>query len=264
MARFAVKPSIAVLGSLSGAVVIGGMRLLLPSGWLLPLLVGYAGIVLVAYLIGAFTVGRVAGEFCRGLIIGTNAAMNLVLAAALFPGLIGHQAGIILAIVLGVISFASTFAFLSRSAVYQGVLGYCNWLLPLSWPIVGLGFAFFILSGLGAATLGLLQVVFFKVSRVVFDWRTGTLFTRGGWISNLNPIDTAFNMGNFAFVDSKFDEMPIDHEAGHTLNLAAFGTLFHLVGAFDENVLNGEDAFSERIAESHVANSTRPLLEMWA
>jgi hypothetical protein len=262
MPRIAIKPSMAVIGATAGAAAIALLRLLLPSLW--PLLVGYAGIILVAYLTGGFTKGRTTGEVCRGLIIGTNAAMNVVLAAMLFPKVLGHSVGMIVAVALGVVTFASTFTFLSRSALYQGLLGYHNWLLPLSWPIVGLGFSFFVLSLLGAVTLGLLGVTFFKIGRVVFDWRTGTLFTKGGWISNLNPIDTAFNMGNFAFVDEKFDEMAIAHESGHTLNLAAFGSLFHLVGAFDENVLNGEDAFSECLAESHVADSTRPLIPMWA
>jgi hypothetical protein len=262
MARIAIRPSVAIIGATAGAGLITVLRLVLPSLW--PVLALYAAVVLIAYLVGAVTVGRTTGEFFRGLIIGTNAATNVVFAAALFPNVLGDTGGMIVAIALGVVTFASTFAFVSRSPVYQGFLGYLNWLLPFSWPIVALGLSFFLLSLLGSITLGLLGVTFFHVSRIVFDWRTGTLFTRGGWISNLNPIDTAFNMGNFAFVDRKYDDMAIAHESGHTLNLAAFGGLFHLVGAFDENVLNGEDALSERLAESHVANSTRPLIEMWA
>ena len=36
------------------------------------------------------------------------------------------------------------------------------------------------------------------------DWKTGTIFMKGGWlIATSTPIDTAFNMGNFAFVDTK-------------------------------------------------------------
>jgi hypothetical protein len=262
MAALAIKPSIAAIGASVGAAVLVALRLLLPSLWLL--LAIYGGIVLVAYLIAAVAVGRTTGEAFRGLIIGANASMNWALAAIVYPKILGDEMGAIVAIVLGVATFAATFGFLSRSALYQGLLGYLNWFLPLSWPIVALGFTFFLLCLLGAVTFGLLGVDFFRISRVVFEWKTGTLFLRGGVISNLNPIDTAFNMGNFAFVDVKHSDMAIDHEAGHTLNLAAFGGLFHLVGAFDENVLNGEDAFSERLAESHVANSTRPLLEMWA
>jgi hypothetical protein len=238
------------------------LRLLLSSIW--PLVIGYAVVILVAYLIGALTVGRRTGEFFRGLLIGSNAGMNAVLAAAVFPWVIGEGPGMIAAAGVGLVPFASTFGFMSRSTLYQGLLGYLNWLLPLSWPIVALGLGMLILSLLGAVTLGLLGREFFRISRVLFDGRTGTLFTRGGWISNLNHLDTAFNMGNFAFVDSQHCDMAVDHESGHTLNLAAFGSVFHLVGAFDENVLNGEEAFSERLAESHVASSSRPVIEMWA
>jgi len=186
-----------------------------------------------------------------------------MVASVVFPKVFGAGAGTILAVVAGVYPFLSTFPVISRSAVYSGVLGYLNWLLPMSWPIVALGFTFFLLCLLGALFPGLLGVEFFKIQKVSFHWQTGTLFTRGGWISNLNPIDTAFNMGNFAFADVKFGGMAEDHESGHTLNLAVFGSLFHLIGAFDENVINGESALSERLAESHVPGSSRPTLAMW-
>ena len=262
MAALAIKPSIAIIGAASGAVLLLGLWLLLPAVWVL--LIVYASVIIVAYLIGAVTVGRKPGEFFRGLIIGANSAGNWVLAAPVYPKLLGAEVGTAVAIALGAATFASSIGFMSRNAVYQGFLGYINWLLPLSWLIVGLGLAFFLLGLLGAVTLGLLGVKYFRVDRLVIDWKTGTVFTRGGVISNLNPIDTAFNMGNFAFVDVAHADMAIEHESGHSLNLAAFGSLFHLIGALDENVLNGEEAFSERLAESHVANSTRPLLNMWA
>jgi hypothetical protein len=262
MAGLAIKPSIAMIGAAIGAAAIVVPHSLAVGIW--PLLLLYAGLVVVAYIVGAITVGNAAGEIFRGLLIGANAAMNWALAAIVYPTMLGEPAGTIVAVVLGVLSFAATFGFLSHTRLYQALLGYINWFLPLSWPIVALGLAFFLLGLLGALGAGLPGVAFFKISRVVFDWRTGTLFTRGGWISNLNPIDTAFNMGNFAFVDAKFDEMAIEHESGHTLNLAAFGGLFHLIGTLDENLINGENALSERLAESHVPNSARPLLGMWA
>ena len=69
-------------------------------------------------------------------------------------------------------------------------------------------------------------------------------------------------MGNFCFVDRAHPHMEIEHEAGHTLNLAAFGSIFPLVGAIDENVIrNGANAFSERLADSNDphASSTLPM-----
>ena len=258
----ALKPVPALIGAVSGAVIFIVPRAIAGPSAVLLLLAMYTGVVLVAYLIGAFTIGDAPGEVCRGLLIGATAAMNWAVASVLFPHVFGGTAGTILAIIVGVYPFLSVFPFLSRSTLYSGLLGYLNWLLPMSWLIVALGFAFFLLGALGAF-IGLAGVTFFKIDRLVFHWQTGTLFTRGGWIANLNPIDTAFNMATFAFVDVKYTGMAVDHESGHTLNLGAFGSIFHLIGAFDENVISGANAFSERLAESHVPATAGPALAMW-
>lgn len=250
----ALKPIPALIGAVSSAAVFIVARVLAGPSAVWILLAVYAGVVLVAYLIGAGTVGGATGEVCRGLLIGATAAMNWAVGSVLFP--------MVLAVVLGVYPFLSVFPLFSRSGLYSGVLGYLNWLLPMSWLIVALGFTFFLLGALGAL-IGLAGATFFQIDKLVFHWQTGTLFTRGGWIANLNPIDTAFNMATFAFVDVKYTGMAVDHESGHTLNLAAFGSVFHLIGAFDENVISGADAFSERLAESHVPGTAGPALAMW-
>ena len=43
---------------------------------------------------------------------------------------------------------------LSRRTTYQGLLGYLNWFLPLSWPIVAVGLVFCLTGLLGAITFG--------------------------------------------------------------------------------------------------------------
>ena len=256
-----IKPSAAVIGGLVGAAILVVLNLVLPS--ILPLLIVYGAIVLLAYVVGAVAIGNSGGEFFRGLLIGANAATNFAVAKVVFPAILGSPAGIVLAIAVSAFVLLSTIGAVSHNVVYQGLLGYLNWILPTSWVIVGLGFTFFLLCVIGALTLGLGGVQYFKISQVVFEWRTGTLFIKGGFISNLNPIDTAFNMGNFAFVDSAYSAMAIAHESGHTLNLAAFGSVFHLVGALDENVLRGANALSECLAESHVPGTGAPSLAMW-
>lgn len=261
MARIPVKASPALIGAAIGGVAFILLGLLLKPIW--AVLGIYGGVTLLAYILGATTIGNNAGEFFRGLLIGVNAGMNWTVGAIVYPAILGPATGHIVAIVVAAIPFLATFGIISKSVVYQGFLGYLNWFLPMSWLIVATGLLFLILGALGAL-IGLAGVQFFKVERLALEWRTGTLFLRGGWISNLNPIDTAFNMGNFAFVDTKYAGMAMDHEAGHTLNLAAFGSLFHIIGAIDENALRGENAFSECLAESHVAGSARPVLEMWA
>jgi hypothetical protein len=133
----------------------------------------------------------------------------------------------------------------------------------MSWLIVAIGFLFYLFSALlHLATLG--KVPYLKIQNVDADWSTGTLFIKGGLIANLNYLDTAFNMGNFSFVDYKSGVWHKNHEAGHTLNLAAFGCLFHLIGALDENVIHGASAYSERLAESNSSGSTGTNIPMWA
>ena len=262
MTAIPVKPVATLTGSAVGAAIFLVPRILAGHSGVLILLAVYTGIVLIAYIIGTVTIGGIAGEFFRGLLIGATAAMNWAVASILYSKLFGTPVGTVFAVIAGVYPFLSIFPFLSRNSVYSGLLGYLNWLLPMSWLVVALGFSFFLLGLLGAL-IGRAGVTFFQLERIAFHWQTGTLFTKGGWISNLNPIDTAFNMGNFAFADVKFGEMAEDHESGHTLNLAAFGSAFHLIGAFDENVIHGAEAFSERLAESHVPNTTAPTLAMW-
>jgi len=258
----ALKPVPALIGAVVGAAIFVVSRVAVAHSGLLILLEIYTGIVAVAYVVGSLTIGDAPGEACRGLLIGATAAMNWAVASIVFPTLFGSGAGTVLAIIVGVYPFLSVFPFLSRGALYSGLLGYLNWLLPMSWLIVALGFTFFLLGALGAL-IGLAGVSFFKIERLIFHWQTGTLFTRGGWISNANPIDTAFNMATFAFVDVAYTGMAVEHESGHTLNLGVFGSVFHLIGALDENVISGASAFSERLAESHVPGTARPALAMW-
>ena len=72
-------------------------------------------------------------------------------------------------------------------------------------------------------------------------------------------------MGNFSFVDYKSSGWHMEHEAGHTLNLAAFGSVFHLIGALDENATTrGANAFSERLAESNSTGVRGSNIPMWA
>jgi hypothetical protein len=216
-------------------------------------LVGALAAGIVLYIVASMTEG-IAAEFFRSLLVGSNAAGN----AAVW-GIVGLWPVAAAVLVLNALAASVS---LSRSEGFQGVLGWSNWLLPMSWLIVGLGAIFVVLSGAGTAvTLG--RVEFFRLSRLFVDWPTGTIFLKGGWIANLNSYDTAFNMGNFAFIDKASSSDHVDHEAGHTLNLAAFGSWFHLIGFVDEVVLRrGNDALSEKLAQSN-AGSSSATIPMW-
>jgi hypothetical protein len=83
------------------------------------------------------------------------------------------------------------------------------------------------------------------------DWSTGMLATRGGWVANANVINTAFNMGNFSYVDNNFTDWHMDHEAGHNLIIAVFGSIFHFVGFIHEMGTGvGASALAEVLADS--------------
>lgn len=234
-------------------------------GWGLLAVAGVIGLLTAGYLGAREAAGTDGGEFLRGLLIGVNAGMNLVFAALVFGLIFGLVAGLIIGITLGVINFLAAFDTIAQSEVYQGILGWSSWLMPMSWVVVGLGVVMWVLNVLGfLLTFG--QVDALKIDEMRVDWKTGTIFTKGGWISNLNAWDTAFNMGNFAFVDTNFTDpnWAMEHEAGHSLNLGAFGSIFHFIGFVDEVIAGGgSNAYSEQLAEGNDPTSPGPTLPMW-
>ena len=257
-----LKSWVALVGALIAGAAIIGVFAAVGVGWILlvAVIVGVIGYIVAAVGASSLTSITTFGEFMRGWLVGMNAALNAVI---LF-GIIGGVAGGIFAAVIGLIILLTVFAPISQSEIYQGILGWANWLMPMSWLIVGLGILFSIVSAiLYAVTIG--RVPYLKIEKLDVDWKTGTFFIRGGLIANLNHLDTAFNMGNFSFVDYKATSMHIEHEAGHTLNLGAFGSVFHLVGAIDENATpRKSNALSERLAESNDTGTAGTNIPMWA
>ncbi len=223
-------------------------------------------LMIISYIIATVTVKSASGtedsvtSFLRGVQIGLNSVANGGLIWIFFGGLLDSGLVTGLALGLGAVTLLSCIGPVSQFEFYQGLLGYLNWFLPMSWPIVAVGFLFLVVSAL----LSLIPANYLRIQDGAVDWKTGTFSIKGGLIANMNPIDTAFNMGNFSFVDYKSGSMHVNHEAGHTLNLAAFGFIFHLVGALDENVFgSGARAFSEFLAESNVSGGS-PALKMWS
>ncbi len=261
-----LKTGIAFVGALIGSGGIAGLYFGLGVGWIfLGVIVGLGIISYIVAAVGAKSTTSTTGfgEFMRGWLLGLNAGLNGFLAFALFE-LAALEAGLVVGIVLGLINFLSVFGPISQNEVWQGFVGWLNLLMPMSWLVVGLGFLFYLVCFLlHAVTIG--RVNYLKIQDLGMDWKTGTFFIKGGLISNLNPIDTAFNMGNFSFVDYKSGAWHKEHEAGHTLNLGAFGSIFHLIGALDENAIRrGANAFAERIAESNDTGNSGSNIPMWA
>ena len=257
---------IAFVGALVATGGMAGLYFGLGVSWIALAVV--AGVVLASYVAGAaaasFSATHGFAEFMRGWLVGINAGLNGFLAFALLDAIAGPAPGIAVGASLGLVNLISVFRPISQSEVYQGFIGWLNWAMPMSWLVVVLGFVFYLISFLGHAfTAG--RVQYLRIQALAMDWKTGTFFMRGGLIANLNPIDTAFNMGNFSFVDYQSSGWHMEHEAGHTLNLAAFGSLFHLIGALDENATRrGANAFSERLAESNSSGTGVTNIPMWA
>ncbi len=270
-----VKNSVTALGALVGAALgVTAVHLLfvrpgpgLPALGLLALAaLIFTAVVYIVANAATRSAGVNVGSFARGMLIGSNTGLNAYLGALIAVRLFGTGAGYIVALSVAVVTTLAVFKEVANAEVYQGVLGWLNWLLPMSWLVVGVGFAMFLLNLLGGLVFGLIfRVGFFRIRSFSADGTTGTFFVHGGWISDLNPIDTAFNMGNFSFIDSATTADYTEHEAGHTLNLAVFGSLFHFIGAIDENVTGGgRDAFSERLAESNdPATGQANIIPMW-
>jgi len=261
-----LKTGFSALGALLPAAGIAVTYFALGTGWdALPVIAGVAGaLILISYIVAAVVADTSFGEFMRGWLVGVNAALNAAFGYALASAIGGQGAGAAVGGALGAINLLCVFAPVSQNGFYQGVIGWLNWLMPMSWLIVSLGVGLSLFSLLlHAVTAG--KVEYLRIQDVGMDWKTGTLFLKGGLVANLNPIDTAFNMGNFSFVDYKSGGWHMNHEAGHTLNLAAFGCLFHLIGAIDENVLRrGASAYSERLAESNSMGQNGSNIPMWS
>jgi hypothetical protein len=261
-----MKAGAAFIGAIiAGAVTIGAIA---ATDFSAAAFGVFLGLGLVGYIVARFTADTSAADAVRGVLIGMNCGLNLTLWIVVGDAVFSDEsAGGFIGAVVALLTFLSVIPTLSQSDVYQGFIGWANWFMPMSWIVVVLGLIFYLLCLLGHLVLYLgPKWKFFEVMTMDADFKTGTWFIEGGWVSNCNPIDTAFNMGNFSFVDRESGEMHIEHEAGHTLNLATFGFVFHFVGALDENVFGGgRSAYSERLAESNVPGTGQAdIIPMWA
>jgi hypothetical protein len=227
-----------------------------------------AGGTLVTALFAVFyaAAGKMAGlptgGLMRAFLAGLNAGLNTVLAGIIFGPIAGT--------VTGVVNVLAAFDFFSRSRLYHAVLGWSGWFMPMSWPATSAGFFCFFLNAIPAVfTVNRNEAV--RVQRVVIDRGTATVLMEGGW-TFLPGFRGGFNLGNFAFLTPGSGVAA--HETGHTLNVAAFGSIFHLIGAIDQNIIRSvpENAYAERCADSHVPDASayrsaaghEPVVPLWA
>jgi len=238
-------------GALAGATA--AIVLLLTIG-LLPGALLLAALAPAGYALAAATAARASGALTRGLLVGLNAGANAVLASALF----GPVAGV----ALGAIDFLAAFDPLARRSAYQTLLGWTSWLQPLSWPATGAGILFALVNALYTAGERI-RPRGRAIRRLSLDWPTGTIIVEGGLLFP-RGYGGGYNLGNFVFLTAGWRHI-LAHETGHTLNVAAFGSLFHYVGAIDENFIQAchADAYAERIADSHAPDAAGRTIRMW-
>jgi hypothetical protein len=203
------------------------------------------------------------GEFMPGVLLGVNTGVNGVLLGTIFTPA---------AVVICVLPALAVIEPVARSDIYQAVLGWGNWLMPMSWPIIALGLLFLIASAILALVNLAIHSNFLKIEKLKLQLKTGTIFLRGGLAGNgnLSRGSEGYNMGDFAFLTSGLSADRLaylyEHESGHTLNLAIWGVVVHLIGALDENVFGGRsNAYTELFAESNVPVSSREgaIFPMW-
>lgn len=198
------------------------------------------GIVSVSYVVAKNNAGTGVGEFFRGFMIGFNAGLNAIIATAIFGPVIG--------ITLGVINFLAAFDSIAGNKVYQGILGWASWIMPMSWLATAVGLIFFAINLIAAAVTGNSGAA--KIDRIGIHWETGTLVMEGGLIHAFGS-GIAFNLGNVAFLNSGHSDAEL-HETGHALGVAAFGSIFHFVGAIEQAAdTTNHTSYSEHLAESH-------------
>jgi len=215
-------------------------------------LLAYAAVAgLAGAAIGAVVGGIAYGSWegaLRGALIGFTAGANAMIGGMIFAPIIGAA--------LGIITFLAVIPPVAKSDVYQGILGWTSYLMPMSWPGHAIGLVLFALNVVGyLVTFG--QVDRLRIRDMQVDWKTGNIFTVGGWVGQLDG--RAFNFGAFSFVNTaryvggEIIPATFEHESGHMLSNAAFG-FFQATRVFEGN---GLDSFWERIAESNVPPGLR-------
>jgi len=135
--------------------------------------------------------------------------------------------------------------------------------MPMSWPSTALGLVVMAAAMATAPWTGSI--------RLRVDPSTGTIETSG--LPRMGAFRGGFNLGNLTFLvgtpATPFGTVGISsHETGHTLNVAAFGSVWHLIGnGIEQNVWpfeRGAQAYGELLAESRLPDPSQPWLPQWS
>src|SRR5262249_46215274 len=144
------------LGALIAAAAVIGLYFLL--GTLIEVAV-MAGVCLVSYVLAAIgweasSTSSSVGEVMRGWLVGLNTALNGIPAFVIVHAMADVPVALACSLGLGAVNLLATLGPVSRNGFYQGVIGWLNWVMPMSWLIVAVGFAFYLFSFLLHAVTG--------------------------------------------------------------------------------------------------------------
>lgn len=285
---FALSYGFTLLWNPPAAIVMGVI-------WQLGLIVQFL-VIFILYVIAAIATPPVQGpvpangaeHFCRGALIGINAAANfcylLVAIPAILPvlGWALSPATLVVAVIVGVVNWLCVFDGLTRNFAFATVLAWCGWFMPMNWLYQLLGLVLFILLaissafGMGFASLG--------------AWWPGSIARHGFWFG----FSGAFTLGNFTFVSPSLGRTSprfvgasagidtalgvVSHEVGHTMTTAAFGNMFSLIAFVHDRLwtwfgLIGGRTYGEMLTEGVRRKSGNPnqppvdespWIDMWA
>lgn len=239
-----------------GGILIGALWFWLGPNWLIWMLIPLAiGQTVWAYIQASFKPTGARAEWMRGLMIGNSAGLN----GAIFL-VLGVSDYVVWPVVI--LLAIGSWLRVSRHPFYHTIIGWLNFILPMSWPVNIPGFIMFALNTI-LSPLGYVHPLLraFRVENRI-EWHTGAIVQLGGVIRPV-PGFVGLNMGNFIFLRTGHDYL-IAHETGHLFSLATLGFVFHYVGGIDEHWFQRFywQAYAEHIAESYNTPSLSGL-SMW-
>ena len=131
--------------------------------------------------------------------------------------------------------------------------------MPMSWLATGIGLVLFLINliAAGLSWNGSWYWHSARIDSIHIHWETGAIVMEGGLIHAPKGND-GFDVGNFAFLNSGAPYHTELHETGHALNVAAFGSIFHLIpGVIEQQTSSNDSSYSEHLAESHATPGTQ-------
>ncbi len=213
----------------------------------------------------ATSIPATIGEsFARGWMSGFNASINfllIILLGAISPPFWAVFAASFVFLIVSLVSIVPV----ARNRVFQGFLGWTQWIMPMSYLASFIGlllFLFNLITSLLTAS---------ATYRVNLDFTTGVIETANGFISTISTYTGGFSLGTFniymgtsppiATPPASFTIPALSaHETGHSLNTAAFGGVVLWINAVDQNVwpVRSNFAYGELMAQAHSRRMAAP------